>query len=1002
MTTHPISPLKPKPRMALALAVIIGLALSLAVSTGARQATPSQPSQPSLPSLEEGFQNPPQSYGIRCWWWWLNGNVTKAAITRDLEEMRAKGFSGASLFDASGADQRDNRQVPEGPMFGTPEWRELYKHALKEAERLGLVLSLSIQSGWNLGGPDITPAEATKLVTWSETRIKGPIAYREKLPEPKSRDQWYRDIATLALRAKAKAGSPISRPISQPIRRPIRDLENKAAFEEGFSAADTRHLLTDVPAEPGEEDASLKEVINLTDKLAPDGTLRWDAPAGEWVILRLGYTPSKARVSTASGKWQGRVLDYMSEKHFLRYWNTHVEPLMKDAGPLAGKTLRYLQTDSWELGGINWTDDFAAEFLRRRGYDVIPYLPIVAGKIIENREVSNRFLADFRKTISDLISDKHYRVFAEQARRYGMGIQPESAGPHLGPFDGLKNYGHSEIMMSEFWAPSPHRPTPERRFFVKQAASAAHIYNRRLVGAEGFTTIGPHWDDTLWASQKPSFDHELCSGLNLLFVHTFTCSPQEMGVPGQEYFAGTHFNPQVTWWDKAGEPIKYFNRSQFMLQQGEFVADALYYYGDHVPNVARLKEEDPAKVLPGYDYDITNEDILLRLTVKDGRITLPHGQSYRLLVLPDHKILSLAALRKVRELVRGGATALGPKPERTASLVGFPRSERAVKRLADELWGVASTAAGEQRAGRGRMIWGKTARAALQADNVAPDFEVTGGTAGAAFDYIHHKLGEMDYYFVSNQDRQPQQVACTFRVGGRQPELWDPLTGRIWEAQAFRQSGRQSGKQSGAQADRRTTLPLELPPYGSLFVVFRKPIPLAKHGAALSNFPTYEPVAEIDGAWEVQFDPKWGGPESVNFDRLVSWTARPEEGIRFYSGAATYRIKFDVGAQILSRARLMLGLGDIRDVGIARARLNGKDLGVVWTPPFRIEIGDALKAQGNVLEFEVTNSWRNRLVGDRDQPASRRFTKTNITIRKEWPLLDSGLLGPVRIFAVQE
>jgi (4-O-methyl)-D-glucuronate---lignin esterase len=974
MKIHPISRLKsnPKKRLAWALTVITGLA----VSSGARQETR---------SLEEGFQNPPQSYGIRCWWWWLNGNITKQAITRDLEEMRAKGFSGACIFDAGGAEQRGNRQVPEGPMFGTPDWRDLYKHALKEAHRLGLVLSLSIQSGWNLGGPDITPAEATKHMTWSEVLVKGPIAYREKLPEPKIRDQWYRDIATLAF-AKSKSGNSIS--------RPIRDLVSKAAFTEGFSAADTRHLLTDVPAEPGEEDARLTEVINLTDKLAQDGRLHWDVPAGEWVILRLGYTPSDAHVSTASGKWQGRVLDYMSEKHFLRYWNTHVEPLMKDAGPLAGRALRYLQTDSWELGGINWTDDFAAEFLKRRGYDAIPYLPIVAGKIIENRDVSNRFLADFRKTISDLIAEKHYRVFAEQARRYGIGIQPESAGPHLGPFDGLKNYGHSEIMMSEFWAPSPHRPTPERRFFVKQAASAGHIYNRPLVGAEGFTTIGPHWDDTLWSSQKPSFDHELCSGLNLLFVHTFTCSPQEMGVPGQEYFAGTHFNPNVTWWDQAGEPIRYFNRSQFMLQQGEFVADVLYYYGDHVPNVARLKEEDPAGLLPGYDYDITNEEILLRLTVKHGRITLPHGQSYRLLVLPDHKILSLAALRKVRELVRGGATVLGPKPERTASLVGFPQSEREVKRVADELWGAASTASGEQRAGRGRVIWGRTARAALQADKVAPDFEVTGGTGGAAFDYIHHKLGGMDYYFVSNQDRQPQQVACAFRLGGMQPELWDPLTGRIWEAKAFRQTG--------TQADRRTVLPLELPPYGSLFVVFRKPIPLTRNGEARSNFPTYEPVVEINGAWEVQFDPKWGGPESVNFDRLVSWTARPEEGIRFYSGTATYRIKFDVGALIQSRAKLMLGLGDIRDVGIARARLNGKDLGVVWTPPFRVEIGDALKSQGNALEVEVTNSWRNRLVGDRHQPENRRFTKTNITIRKEWPLLDSGLLGPVQIFAVKE
>ncbi|HKX26303.1 MAG TPA: glycosyl hydrolase [Blastocatellia bacterium] len=931
-------------------------------------------------ALEDGFQNPPRSSGIRCWWWWLNGNVTKEGLTRDLEEMKAKGFSGASIFDAGGAEQRGNRQVPEGPMFGTPEWRELFKHAVREADRLGLVLSLNIQSGWNLGGPDVTPAEATKHLTWSEVRVKGPVAYRERLPPPPIHDGFYREIAALAFGAKAPAAKP-----------PIRDLTFKAAFKEvSMSAPDTRYLLNDVAAQPGEEDARLKEIVHLTDKLGPDGTLQWNVPAGEWVIMRFGYTTSGAQVSTSSGKWKGRVIDHLGEQYFLRYWKTHVEPLLEDVRPMVGRTLKYLQTDSWELDGINWTDNFAAEFRRRRGYDVISYLPVVAGKIVESRDQSNRFLADFRKTISDLISDRHYRVFAEQARRYGMGIQPESAGPHAGPFDGLKNYGHSEIPMGEFWVPSPHRPTPERRYFVKMAASAAHIYNRRLVGAESFTSIGPHWDDTLWSSQKPSFDHEVCSGLNLVLLHTFTASPKEMGLPGQEYFAGTHFNPNVTWWEQAGEPIRYINRCQFMMQRGKFVADALYYYGDHVPNIARLKEDDPAKVLPGYDYDLINEEVLLtRLSVRDGRLTLPDGQTYRLLALPDHQVLSLAALRKVRDLVKNGATVLGPKPERTVSLVGYPKSEIELQQLAGELWGAGDS--GEHRAGRGRVIWGKTAREVLQSDRVAPDFEAQSRAGGrAAFDYIHHQLGEIDYYFVSNQDRQPQQIDGAFRVSGKQPELWDPLTGKIREARAF------------TQADGRTILPLEFDPYGSVFVVFRKPISPTRNGEARSNFPSYEPVAAIEGAWQVRFDPKWGGPESAIFERLVSWTTRPEDGIRFYSGRATYRIEFDLNQQVAASARLALGLGEIRDVGIARVRLNGKDLGVTWTPPFRMELGPGLIQPRNVLEVEVINSWRNRLVGDRDLPEDRRFTRTNVTIRKEWPLLDSGLLGPVQIFSVKD
>jgi hypothetical protein len=450
-----------------------------------------------------------------------------------------------------------------------------------------------------------------------------------------------------------------------------------------------------------------------------------------------------------------------------------------------------------------------------------------------------------------------------------------------------------------------------------------------------------------------------------------------------------------------------------------------------VPNIARLKEDDPARVLPGYDYDLTNEDVLLsRLSVKDGRLVLPEGQSYRLLALPDHRVLSLAALKKIRELVRAGATVLGPKPERTVSLMGYPGSETELQRMAGELWGEAAGAAGEDRAGRGRVIWGRTAREVLLADRIAPDFEpqaiatlegdgaagdpggVARGNAGSnparipphtpadnsvntpantpagPFDYIHHRLGEADYYFVSNQDRQSKRVDGVFRVSGRQPELWDPLTGRIWEARAF------------SQRDGRTIVPLEFTPYGSIFVVFRKPISPEKSGEDRSNFPVYRPVSTIEGAWSVRFDPKWGGPESVIFDRLINWTARPEEGIRFYSGRATYRIEFDLDPAAQTGSRLALGLGDVRDVGIARVRLNGRDLGVTWTPPFRIEIGSALKPQGNVLEVDVINSWRNRLVGDRELTEDRRFTRTNITVRREWPLLDSGLLGPVQIFTV--
>ncbi|OHB75143.1 MAG: hypothetical protein A2Z25_21715 [Planctomycetes bacterium RBG_16_55_9] len=669
---------------------------------------------------------------------------------------------------------------------------------------------------------------------------------------------------------------------------------------------------------------------------------------------------------------------------------TAVEPILRDIGSLAGKTLKYLQTDSWECGGANWTRRFASEFQKRRGYDPIPYLPVVAGKIIGSRDVSNRFLADFRKTIGDCVAENHYGTFAALAHPHNLGIHPESGGPHAGPFDAMKCLGRNDMTMGEFWVPSPHRPRPEQRFFVKQSASAAHTYGKKLVGAEAFTSIGPHWNDVLWASQKPSFDHEACSGLNLVFWHTFTCSPRQMGIPGQEYFAGTHFNPNVTWWDCADGFVTYLNRCQFLFQQGTFVADVLYYYGDHVPNIAPHKEADPAGAMPGFDYDTVNEEIFLQLRAEDNRIIVPGGIHYRLLVLPDHKVLSTAVLKKIGELVRQGATVIGPKPERTVSLVGYPQSEKEFKKLAVEIWSQSSGSDGQQKPlGKGRILWGKSAREALLADGVKPDFEIRDQQDESTFDYIHYIIDEAEVYFVSNQKERDERVNCVFRVSGKQPEIWNPLTGEIRKATAFRQT-------SG-----RTEVPLSFPPYGSLFVVFRESISSTTQGTAESNFPDYKPAQHLEGPWDVHFDPEWGGPEKARFEKLISWTQHPEPGIRNYSGKAIYTTTFQFLGPKTPGRRHVLDLGEVFDLGIAKVKLNDLDLGVVWTKPFRTDITSPLKDGANTLEIKVINSWRNRLIADRDLPPEKRYPQTNITVTPQWSPEESGLLGPVQILAAE-
>jgi hypothetical protein len=428
--------------------------------------------------------------------------------------------------------------------------------------------------------------------------------------------------------------------------------------------------------------------------------------------------------------------------------------------------------------------------------------------------------------------------------------------------------------------------------------------------------------------------------LNLLVWHEFVCSPAEQGLPGIQYFAGTHLNPNVTWWSKSAPFFSYLNRCQAMLQRGLFVADACYYYGDHVPNFAQHKRTDPARVLPGYDYDvITEEALLTRATVKDGRIVLPDGMSYRVLVLPDGKPLSQPVQQKVKELTDAGATIVGGKP----------------------------------------------AREVLLAAGVKPDFEFVGGDAQTDLDYIHRRDGDADIYFIANRTNRAERVTCTFRVAGKAPELWDAVSGERRFAAAY------------SEVEGRTSLPLEFAPCGSWFVVFREPA--AKHPpTAKDNGVTFTALAELGGPWTVKFVPRLSGPASVTFEKLEDWTKRLEDGIRFYSGIATYTKTFDFDQSKIQnpKFKIFLDLGDLRE--LAEVRLNGKTLGIVWVPPFRVEITGALKPAGNVLQVEVCNFWPNRIIGDASLPPEKRLTKTNIRkLTKETPLMRSGLFGPVTL-----
>jgi len=1076
-----------------------------------------------IADLEVGWREPPSISRPRCWWWWLNGNVTKEAITRDLEEMKAKGLGGANIIDAGGADQRGHKQVPHGPDFASAAWRELFLHALAEADRFGLELGLNIQSGWNLGGPTVRPERAAKKITWAETSVTGGARVSVVLPTPPATDGFYREVATLAFPAatdKAAAsafqvsaensqsehpprhavdgdpdtfwvsgtfepgkGPSVERPVrleftfsapttvSQIVIHPRDEYGPKRGWVQGaatprnwrvlgrwtadakgqtvinfpptkasrfrlviveahdprspvmprnvqiaeielrdngnllqggvmhaakvknfqqkayhqypgpFTATRADHLLGDVNSEPGEAAVVADEIVDLSSLVDANGRLEWEPPKGNWKVLRFGYTLTGAHVSTSSDGWQGYAIDYLDRQAFDAYWQEVVQPLLVAARPYVGRSLRFLHTDSWELGPVNWTPSLPDDFAARRGYEMNRYLPVLAGFVVDNRDASNRFLNDFRRTLAEGIVEGKYGAFHEYAHRAGLGLHPESGGPHAAPIDALLCLSRSDIPMGEFWARSPtHRVEDFERFFTKQPASAAHVYGKRLVMAESFTTIGPQWEESP-RELKPVFDQAACEGLNLVMLHTFDCSPESMGLPGQAYFAGTHINPNVTWWRHAGAFFAYLSRAQFLLQQGLPVSDVLYFYGENVPSFVRLKSDDPAGLLPGYDYDVINLEALLeRVGVKEGLFVLPDGTSYRVLVLPKGNTYGLAALRKIAALADAGAKIVGPRPSQPIGLVDPAEAEEFVS-LAERLWGEVDDSAA--------MIRDIPARAALVAAQVRPDFEVLGldNLGGGKIDFVHRRTDQADIFFVANRTHESQSFDASFRIAGRQPELWDPVTAEIRDATAYEQLAG------------RTEVPLTLPTHGSIFVVFRRPISPSASGAAHSNELQLKTLATVDSPWQVDFDVACGGPVSpVVFERLASWTDQSDPKVKYYSGTAVYRTKFEIGAALVPGKRYWLDLGDVENV--AEVRLNGRQLGVAWTDPFRVEMTGPLREGSNDLEIDVTNLWPNRLIGDEQLLPDARTTKTNITkFTGNSPLLPSGLLGPVKILA---
>jgi hypothetical protein len=734
------------------------------------------------------------------------------------------------------------------------------------------------------------------------------------------------------------------------------------------------------PAYAPDEALDPDQAVDLTRRLSPDGTLTWDAPPGHWTIFRFGHTPTGVKTKHARPETTGLECDKLSAAAARVQFEHYVGVVLREVQAVPGAKLAGVGIDSNEHGSQNWTPEFPHQFRSRRGYDLTRYLPAMIGRVVGSRTESDRFLFDVRRTIADLMSDEYYGAFQRLCHEHGMTLTAQAPGiATCLPSDNIQAKGRTDVPMGEFWMTQR-----DGTIDCKEAASAAHVYGRPVAAAESFTGSRA---DVYPAMMKPFADAALALGINQFVVLAYVHQPWDDRQPGvTEPRFYLPYQRHNTWWQEGAGFWTTLTRCSSVLRQGLPVNDILYHLGNDTPlKIAtwRMRPVPPE----GYDYDVCGDEVLVsRASVRDGRIVLPDGMSYRMLVLAGGDHVTQAAARKLKALIEAGAVVLGPvKPVGSPSLADGDNGDAEVRRIADELWGAGPlTGRGERRTGAGKMLWGQSPGEALAGLGVPRDFDASGASTLDVL-YTHRRTPAADVYFVANHRDQPVRISASFRVRDREPQLWDPATGAIVALPEWR-----------ATNDGRTEVVLPLEAQASVFVVFPNRRPAGKlPTASRSLMQERRVIQDLDGAWDVAFAPEWGGPAHTVFTELTPWNTAADPGIRHYSGAAIYTQSFDLPALPAGRS-VILDLGDV--AVLASVKLNGHDLGVLWKPPYAVDATAALRPGQNRLEVRVVNTWVNRLIADAALPAAQRRTwTTDNPYRPTDPLVPSGLLGPVRL-----
>ena len=847
-------------------------------------------------TLEDDFTNPPDSTKPRCYWYWMDGQITKEGITRDMEAMKRVGIGEGYIGVISGQAGTPTG-VPAKAL--TDEWWGFIEHALREGTRLGVDVGLFNSPGWSQsGGPWVKPSQAMRYVTLPELHLHGPQHFAGKLPLPPGK---FQDLAVLAFPAPAGEGdlakitsrtlTLVSFEMESPFTarsltvlpvKPVNVTAELLASDDGqqfrtfkkftidrhnfavgvgpvplaavvatFPATTARFFqlkfsgaceLGDIQLSPAARVESFAEkslqkvcqdphplfdfytwlgaaepdaagltvkpdaVRNLSKLMTADGTLHWDVPAGDWIVLRTALTPTGTKNGPAPPEATGLEVDKMNRISLRSHFDAYVGNLINRLPAADRKSWKHVVADSYETGPENWTDGFASDFQKRYGYDPMPFLPVMTGRVVGSVDQSDRFLWDLRRLVADRVARDYVGGLRDLCHEHGMKMWLENYGHWGFPSEFLLYGGNCDEIAGEFWATGNFLDKRDTgylgRYELRDASSAANIYGKPVTWAEAFTG-GPAFINSP-RDLKARGDWAFCEGINQFVFHVYIHQPTDEKIPGINAGFGTEFNRNNTWFEQSKAWIDYLRRCSVLLQTGKHVADVAYFISEDAPKMAG--PEQPT--LPaGFDYDFINADVIEhRLAVKDGRLVLPDGMSFRVLVLPESATMRPELLKKIHELVKAGATVVGTLPSRSPSLENFPKCDAEVQKLAREIWGNADPKQpGEHQFGKGHIFWGKSLDTIFAELGLKPDFENS-----AQLGFTHRHSDNADIYFVANPKAESLTTTATFRIGDRAPELWWPDSGRIERPAVYE------------TADGVVRMPLSFGPAGSVFVVFRE------------------------------------------------------------------------------------------------------------------------------------------------------------------------------------